>query len=181
MFVIPGRVEDANPESRDSGSGANAPSRNDDQGNSQRHRLHLRLDRRQRLIMDLGLEAAQSLIDREQVDNGAPGIDEILEGTSDLRERRQDLLHYAERNLAGGDRRHQKDIRKDDISLQINVAAYVEVHEVKIKPEVVVADIGEQHRQRRRARMSWIIFAEHKLLAIGGFDPLIEEFDPRKA
>jgi hypothetical protein len=28
-LVIPGRVEDVNPESRDSGSGANAPSRND--------------------------------------------------------------------------------------------------------------------------------------------------------
>src|SRR5450756_1260263 len=29
VYVIPGRVEDANPESRDSGSGACAPSRND--------------------------------------------------------------------------------------------------------------------------------------------------------
>src|SRR4249919_1601506 len=29
LFVIPGRCEASNPESRDSGSGANAPSRND--------------------------------------------------------------------------------------------------------------------------------------------------------
>src|ERR1700730_5244371 len=83
---------------------------------SQRHRLRLCLNRRQRLASDLGLEGAQSLIDRNQFDDRAPRIDEVLKRVSDLLERVQDLLQYAERNLAGGDRRHQKNVRKDDVS-----------------------------------------------------------------
>ena len=39
---------------------------------SQRLRLHPCLDRRQGFIMDPGLEAAQSLIDRNKLDDGAP-------------------------------------------------------------------------------------------------------------
>jgi hypothetical protein len=46
---------------------------------SQRLWFRFGFDRRQRIAMDHFLEAAQPLIDRDQFDNGAPRVDEILE------------------------------------------------------------------------------------------------------
>src|SRR3954451_7786321 len=66
-----------------------------------RHRLCL--NRWQRIARDLGLKATQALINRNQFDDRAPGVDEILERSSDLPECPDDLVHCAERDLAGND------------------------------------------------------------------------------
>src|SRR4051794_17258646 len=54
---------------------------------SQCRRLGLALDRRQRIALDPGFETAQALVDRDQLDDGAPRVDQILERGSDLIER----------------------------------------------------------------------------------------------
>src|SRR5437868_3259287 len=97
--------------------------------------------------MDLGLEAAQPHIDRNQLDDRAPGIDEILKRGPNLRECVQDLVHRTERDLAGNDRRAEQNVGKDGVGLQINDAADIEIHEIQIEPEIVVADVREQYSQ----------------------------------
>src|ERR1700736_6647894 len=144
---------------------------------SQRLWLRPCLDRRQRLAADPGLKTPQPLIDRNQFDDRAPGVDEILERGPDLRERVQDLVHRTKCNLAGNDRWSEQDVGKDDIGLQIDDAADVEVHEVQIKPEVVPTNGTEQLAHGRWIGAGRVVFAEHKLLAIGRLDPLVEKLD----
>src|ERR1700761_2312103 len=76
--------------------------------------LCFRLDRWQRIAANLGLEAAQALIDRNQFDDRAPGIDEILERLPYLRERIQDLVHRSQCDFSGHDGRPKQDVGKDD-------------------------------------------------------------------
>src|SRR5580704_14118831 len=106
--------------------------------------IRLCFDGRHRLTMKLGLKAPQSLIDRDQFDDRAPRVDEILKGSSDLRKRIQDLVHSAERDLAGNDRGSEQEVGKDDVGLQIDNPADVEVHEIQIEPEVVPANVAKQ-------------------------------------
>src|SRR4051812_8866756 len=101
-------------------------------------------DSRQRRADDRRLERAQALVDREQVDDRGPGVDQYLERVSHLRERIQDLLHRTQRELAGNDRRRQQDVGEDDVGLQIDDAADVEVQVVQIEPEIVLANVLEQ-------------------------------------
>src|SRR6202035_342013 len=58
---------------------------------SLRRALRSHLDRWQRLVVNLGLEAAQPLIDRDQLDDRAPCIDEVLKRATHFRERTQGL------------------------------------------------------------------------------------------
>jgi hypothetical protein len=51
---------------------------------SQRLRFRLAFDRRQRLVVEGSLKGTQPLLDRDQVDDGAPGIDQILKRTPDF-------------------------------------------------------------------------------------------------
>ena len=97
--------------------------------------LLLGLDRRQRLPVELCPKTPQSLIDRDQFDDRAPRVDEVLKRGSHLRERVEDLIHRAEGDLACDDRGREQDVRKNDVSLQIDDPADVEVHEVQIEPE----------------------------------------------
>ena len=136
------------------------------------------LNRRQRFATDLGLKTTQPLIDRNQLDDRAPRVDKILKRGSDLRERIQNLVHRTERDLAGNDRWSEQDVRKNDVGLQINDAADIEVHEVQVEPEVVPANGTEQLVHGRWIGAGGIILAKHELLAIGRFDPLVEKLDP---
>src|SRR5579863_2234327 len=143
----------------------------------ERLRFDLPFDRRQGIAMDHGLEAAQTLINRNQLNDRAPGVNEILERLADLCERILDLLEWAERELAGNDGWYQQNVRKNDVRLQIDDTADVEIHEVEIEPKIIVADIGEQYRQRWRVGLGRIVLAEDELLAVGGLDALVAEFD----
>src|ERR1700751_5376363 len=101
--------------------------------------IRLCFDGRHRLAMKLSLKTPQSLIDRDTLSDSDPQIDEILKGSSDLRKRIQDLVHSAERDLAGNDRGSEQKVGKDDVGLQIDDPADVEVHEIQIEPKVVLA------------------------------------------
>jgi hypothetical protein len=88
----------------------------------------------------------------------------------------QDLVHHTERDLAGNDRRSEQDVRKNVIDLQIDDAADVKVREVQIEPEIVMAPnssltVGGAARAGSSSPSA-------SLLAIGCFDPLVEELDP---
>src|ERR1700735_1355678 len=135
----------------------------------------------QRLAVDLGFEGAKTLIDRDQNHDRAPRIDQILERTSHLRKRVQDLVHRAKRDLAGDDGGSEQQIGEHDVSLQVHDAADVEVQEVQIEPKIVLSDGGKQHGQRWRLGAVRIVLAEHELLAVGGLDPLVGEFDSGQA
>src|SRR6185437_11522042 len=102
------------------------------------------LDRGKWLAVKCGLECAQALINRDQVDDGAPGSDQILKRGSDLPERPDDLVHHAERDSAGDDGWSHQNVGENGVGLQIDVAADVEVQEVQIKPEIVPANVDEQ-------------------------------------
>src|ERR1700730_1114400 len=132
---------------------------------SQRLWLRPRLNPRQRVATDLGLKTPHPLIDRKQFDDRAPRVDKILKRGSDLREGVQDLVHRTECDLASNDRWSEQDVGKDDVGLQINDAADIEVHEVQVKPEVVPANGTEQLAHGRWINAGRIIFAEHELLA----------------
>src|SRR3954465_1758849 len=82
---------------------------------SQRRRLLRVLDRRRRLVADPGFEGAQPLIDRNQFDDGAPGVGEILKRGSDLPECIEDLVHRAERDLASYDGRGKQYVGKNEV------------------------------------------------------------------
>ncbi|OIQ69133.1 hypothetical protein GALL_492680 [mine drainage metagenome] len=131
-------------------------------------------------MMDPGLERPQSLIDRNQFDDRAPRIDEILKRGSHLCERIQDLVHRTQRDLAGNDRRCEQDVGKDDVGLQIDDAANIKIHEMQIEPEVIVANIAKQQIQCRWGGVGGIILAKHELLAIGRLNALVEKFDSRQ-
>src|SRR5438270_2196601 len=135
------------------------------------------LDRGKRLALERGLECTQALIDRDQVDDGAPGSDQILKRASDLPERPDDLVHGAKRDVAGHDGGSQQDVGKNRVSLQVNDAADVEVQEVQVKPEIVPANVDEQRVEGRWIGPGRVVFAEHQFLAVGSFDPLVEELD----
>src|ERR1700758_1279763 len=107
--------------------------------------LPLGLDRWQWLTVDLCLKTAQPLIDRDQFDDRAPRVDEILKRGSHLCERVEDLVHRAEGDLARDDRGREQDVRKDDVCLQIDDPADIEVHEVQIEPEVIPANVAKEH------------------------------------
>ena len=42
-------------------------------------------------------------------------------------------------------RRREQDVRKYDVSLQIDDPADIEIHEVQIEPEVIRANVAKQH------------------------------------
>src|ERR1700692_1770421 len=136
---------------------------------SQRLWLRPCLNRRQRFATDLGLKTPQPLIDRNQFDNRAPRIDKILKRGSDLREGIQDLVHRTECNLASNDRWSEQDVGKDDVGLQINDAADIEIHEVQVKPEVVPANGTEQLAHGWWINVGRLIFVQHDLLSLGRF------------
>src|SRR3979409_1335211 len=79
------------------------------------------LDLLQRLADDRSLEGPQALIDRDQVDDRAPGSDEILEGAPDFRKRTHDLLKRPERDFAGDDCRREPNVRTNDGALPKNI------------------------------------------------------------
>ena len=95
--------------------------------------------------MDPCLKPPQSLIDRDQFNDRAPRVNEILKRGSHLRERVQDLVYRAQRDLACDDRRREQDVRKDDVSLQVDDPADIEVHKIQIEPEVIRANVAKQH------------------------------------
>ena len=95
--------------------------------------------------VDPCLKPPQSLIDRDQFNDRAPRVNEILKRGSHLRERVQDLVHRAQRDLACDDRRREQDVRKDDVSLQVDDPADIEVHKIQIEPEVIRANVAKQH------------------------------------
>ena len=39
----------------------------------------------------------------------------------------------------------QQDVRKDDVSLQVDDPADIEVHKIQIEPEVIRANVAKQH------------------------------------
>src|SRR5262249_32321278 len=82
-------------------------------------------------------EGVQTLIDRDQLNNGRPGIHQILQGGANLRECIQYLIHDAKGNSPAHDGRPKHDIGEYIVGLEIADARDIEIHEVQIEPEVV--------------------------------------------
>ncbi len=125
-----------------------------------------------------GFESAQALVDRHQLDDRRPRIDQILEGRFHLAEGAQDLLHDAEGEAGGNDGRRQRNIGHHDARLKIAVAGDVEIQVVEIDAEIVSAHVREKFEERRRLGHFGAVLAEHEFLAIGRFDALIAELSP---
>ena len=53
-----------------------------------------------------GLERGQTLVDRQQLDNRGPGINQVLKRIADLVKRGQNLLQDAKSNSASGNGRY---------------------------------------------------------------------------
>ena len=134
----------------------------------------------QRLVVQRRLEGAQALVDRDQLDDRRPGIDQVLERRLDPAEGAQDLLHDAEGDAAGNDGRRERDVGHEDVGLQVAVAGDVEVEVVEIQAEIVAAHVREQLGERRRLGAVGIVLAEHQFLAVGRLDALVAELEPRQ-
>src|SRR5207342_3282048 len=89
----------------------------------------------QRLAADRRFERPQALVDRQQLDDRRPRIDEILERAAHLVEHVVDLRQQTEGQLAGNDGRHENDQAEQVVCLQIKNAGDVEVHVVEIEAE----------------------------------------------
>src|SRR5687768_3629345 len=97
-----------------------------------------------------GLEGAQALVDRDQLDDGRPGQDQVLERGLDAAEGPHNLLHDAEAYRSAYNARAERHVGHQHASLQISVADDVEVEIVEVKAKVVAPYLAEQHPKRRR-------------------------------
>lgn len=93
---------------------------------------------------DCRFKRAQALVDRQQLYDSRPGINQILKRIADLVEGGQNLLQYAEGNCTHRDCRYQKHINEYIVSLHVQHARNIEVHVVEIEAEVAFADVGKQ-------------------------------------
>src|SRR5215211_7352157 len=91
----------------------------------------------QRLALDRRIERAETLVDRQKLDNRRPGVDEILEGRADLLEGVEDLVHRAEGDLARDDSGRKDDVGEDVVRLQVKNPGNVEVHVVEVEAKVI--------------------------------------------
>lgn len=92
-------------------------------------------------FLHLLLEGFQAFVDGHEFDDGAPAVDEELEGVFHFAEGAHDLLHDAEGDNTRYQGRPQRDVGKEDAGLQIAPFDKVEIEVVAIQHEVVFAHV----------------------------------------
>ncbi len=138
------------------------------------------LERLGRVAGDRLLEPAKALVDRLQLDDRGPGVDQVLERRAHLVEGVEDLVHQPQGDRPGDDGRRQHDVGEDAVDLQVQDASDIEVHVVEIHAEIVPPDVGEQLLHGRRPGAVGVILAVDQLLPIGRLDALVAELEPRQ-
>jgi PAS domain S-box-containing protein len=90
------------------------------------------------------IQQEQTFIDREQLNNGCPGVDQILKRVAHLIESCEYLLQNTKSYGACGNCWNQDQIDENIVGLQVETAGHIKVHVVKIEAEIVAPHIAKK-------------------------------------